>query len=157
MRDKGVGEWRSTQAVLYISQSISLRGFNREVLQELTLGGAPQASNWDMWISTKFHKARQKAEEEAAAKGTPMPDDLQLMATISGGLSRVELYRADSKAAHLRAESNRAAADCHFVVWKRKRIVRQVEAAVSSVCTAFHENMRRFADQSHLRSPLCHR
>ncbi|KAI5662397.1 hypothetical protein M9H77_21720 [Catharanthus roseus] len=35
----------------------------------------------------KFHEARQKAEEEAAATGAPMLDDLQFMATISSGLS----------------------------------------------------------------------
>ncbi|KAI5667812.1 hypothetical protein M9H77_17665 [Catharanthus roseus] len=52
---------------------------------------------------TKFHEARQKAEEEAATTGTPMPHDLQLMATISTGLSHGWLYKADSKAAHLRA------------------------------------------------------
>ncbi|KAI5662780.1 hypothetical protein M9H77_22103 [Catharanthus roseus] len=51
-----------------------------------------------------------KAEEEAAEHGAPMPDNLQLMAIISGGLSRDLLYVAGSEAAHLRAESSRAAA-----------------------------------------------
>ncbi|KAI5677239.1 hypothetical protein M9H77_08189 [Catharanthus roseus] len=56
----------------------------------------------------KFHEARQKAEEEVSTTGTPMPDDLQLMATISGELSLDQLYEVGSETAYLRAESNRA-------------------------------------------------
>ncbi|KAI5666629.1 hypothetical protein M9H77_16482 [Catharanthus roseus] len=59
---------------------------------------------------TKFHEAPKKAEEEAAATSIPIPDDLQLMAIISGGLSRDRLYGAGSNAAHIRAESSGAAA-----------------------------------------------
>ncbi|KAI5671888.1 hypothetical protein M9H77_12252 [Catharanthus roseus] len=40
---------------------------------------------------TKFHEVRQTVEEETAAIGAPMPDDLQLMASIFGGLSRGQL------------------------------------------------------------------
>ncbi|KAI5682908.1 hypothetical protein M9H77_04136 [Catharanthus roseus] len=45
-----------------------------------------------------------------AATGAPMPNDLQLMATIFGGLSHDRLYGAGSEAAHLRAESSQAEA-----------------------------------------------
>ncbi|KAI5666394.1 hypothetical protein M9H77_16247 [Catharanthus roseus] len=70
---------------------------------------------------TKFYKARQKAEEEATATGAPIPDDLQLMATISGGLSHDRLYGACSDVAHLRTEAVGPQLDCHLVVWKRCR------------------------------------
>ncbi|KAI5663950.1 hypothetical protein M9H77_23273 [Catharanthus roseus] len=58
----------------------------------------------------KFHEVRRKAEEDAEASGTPMPDDLQLMAIIAGGVNRGHLYRAGSKAVHFIDESSRAAA-----------------------------------------------
>ncbi|KAI5678459.1 hypothetical protein M9H77_09409 [Catharanthus roseus] len=98
----------------------------------------------------KFHEARQKAEEEASTTGSPMPDDLQLMATIFGGLSHSRLYAAGLEATHLRIENSRAVAGlppCCFKV--EQRIMRRVEAA-SSVCASFDEHMRRFAEQSYL-------
>ncbi|KAI5669900.1 hypothetical protein M9H77_19753 [Catharanthus roseus] len=55
----------------------------------------------------KFHEARQKAGEGVAATGTPIPNNFQLMATISGGLCRDRLYRAGSEAAYLRVQSSR--------------------------------------------------
>ncbi|KAI5677670.1 hypothetical protein M9H77_08620 [Catharanthus roseus] len=72
-----------------------------------------------------------KAEEKVAATGAPMPRDLQLMSTISGGLSRGSLYGAGSEAAHLRAESSQTAAGlppCYLET--EQRIMRQVEAIV---------------------------
>ncbi|KAI5683160.1 hypothetical protein M9H77_04388 [Catharanthus roseus] len=59
---------------------------------------------------TEFHEARQKAEDEAAVMDTPIPDDLQLIANILGGLSCGKLYGAGLEAAHLRAESSRVVA-----------------------------------------------
>ncbi|KAI5670602.1 hypothetical protein M9H77_10966 [Catharanthus roseus] len=99
----------------------------------------------------KFHEAQQKAEEEAAATGAPLPDDLQLMATVSGGLDRSRLYGAGSKTAHLRAKNSQAAARLpHCCLEVEQRIMRWVEAVVSSVFAAFNEHMRWFAEQSHL-------
>ncbi|KAI5662565.1 hypothetical protein M9H77_21888 [Catharanthus roseus] len=106
-------------------------GFNGEVLQEQTRGGTPQ--------------------EEAAATGILLPDDLQLMVTISGALDRSRLYGAPSKAAHLRAKNSWAAArlpPCCLEM--EQRIMRRIEATVSSVCAAFDEHRRWFAEQSHL-------
>ncbi|KAI5663012.1 hypothetical protein M9H77_22335 [Catharanthus roseus] len=103
MRDReeggrwGVRKSESTQVVLFPSQSINWRGFNREVLQEQTLGGAPQ---------TKFYEARQKGEEEVAAMGAPIPNDLQLTATISSGLSCGRLSGAGLEVAHLKVENS---------------------------------------------------
>ncbi|KAI5678003.1 hypothetical protein M9H77_08953 [Catharanthus roseus] len=53
--------------------------------------------------------------------GTPMPNDLQLISTISGGLSRDWLYGAGSEAAHLRAENSRAAVRFPLAIWKWSR------------------------------------
>lgn len=51
---------------------------------------------------------KNKAQEEAAAIGTPMPDDLCLIAVADSGMSRGHLYGAGLKTAYLRAESSRA-------------------------------------------------
>ncbi|KAI5667284.1 hypothetical protein M9H77_17137 [Catharanthus roseus] len=51
-----------------------------------------------------------KAEKEAIATTAPLPDDLRLMATVSGGLDRSRSYGVGSEEAHLRAESSLAAA-----------------------------------------------
>ncbi|KAI5654344.1 hypothetical protein M9H77_31531 [Catharanthus roseus] len=83
----------------------------------------------------------------------PMPNDLQLMATISGGLSHSQLYGDGSEAAHLKAESSRAAVGlppCYLET--EQWIMRRVEAIVSIVRAAFDDHMRRFAEQSHLSS-----
>ncbi|KAI5677671.1 hypothetical protein M9H77_08621 [Catharanthus roseus] len=61
------------------------------------------------------------------------------------------LHGASSEAAHLRAESSRAAAELPpYCLEAERRIMRRVEVAVSSICAAFDEHMRRFAEQSHL-------
>ncbi|KAI5667856.1 hypothetical protein M9H77_17709 [Catharanthus roseus] len=94
---------------------------------------------------TKFHEARQKAKEEAAATGTPMPDDLQLMATISDGLSCNQLYGAGPEAAHLRVESSQVAARLPLCCFEaEQRIMKQVEIVVSSVYAAFDKYIRLF-------------
>lgn len=54
------------------------------------------------------------AKEEAVAIGSAMPDELQLMATVAGGLSRDWLYGVGSEATHLKAESSQGLLDCHF-------------------------------------------
>ncbi|KAI5650024.1 hypothetical protein M9H77_36029 [Catharanthus roseus] len=53
---------------------------------------------------------QRKAEEDAEASDTPMPDDLQLMAIITGGVSHSHLYGAGSEEDHFIVESSRAAA-----------------------------------------------
>ncbi|KAI5672460.1 hypothetical protein M9H77_12824 [Catharanthus roseus] len=94
----------------------------------------------------KFHKAQQKAEEEATATGAPMPDDLQLMATTPGGLIRGQLYGAGSQATHLRVENSRAVTELPpCCLEAEQRIMRSIEATVSIVCATFDEYMRRFA------------
>ncbi|KAI5662857.1 hypothetical protein M9H77_22180 [Catharanthus roseus] len=95
----------------------------------------------------RFHEARQKAEEEVATKVVLFSDDFELMATVSGGLDRGQLYKIGSKAAHLRAESSRGTLGlppCCLEV--EQRIMRWVEATISSVCVAFDKHMRRFTD-----------
>ncbi|KAI5661960.1 hypothetical protein M9H77_21283 [Catharanthus roseus] len=111
---------------------VDASGFNREVLQEQILGGAPQV-------------------EEAATTCASMSDDLRLIANVSGGLNCGLLYGAGSKAAHVRVESSRTAArlpPCYLEA--EQRIMRWVEAADSSVCATFDEYVRQFAEQSHL-------
>ncbi|KAI5678159.1 hypothetical protein M9H77_09109 [Catharanthus roseus] len=56
----------------------------------------------------KFHKARQKIKEKAAAMSGLLPNDLQLMSNVAGGLDRCWLYEAGLEAAHLRAKSSQA-------------------------------------------------
>ncbi|KAI5648030.1 hypothetical protein M9H77_34035 [Catharanthus roseus] len=100
---------------------------------------------------SKFYEIRQKADEKAAATGAAMPGELQLMATIGGGLSCSRFYGARSEATQLRAESSRIEAGlplCYLDA--RHRIMRRVEAIVSSVCAAFDEHIRRFVEQSYL-------
>ncbi|KAI5656458.1 hypothetical protein M9H77_25251 [Catharanthus roseus] len=80
-----------------------------------------------------------------------MPNDLQLMATISGELSWGQLYGAGSEVAHLRAESSGAAAGLPpCCLEAEQRIMRRVETVISSVCATFDEHIRQFAEQSHL-------
>ncbi|KAI5667375.1 hypothetical protein M9H77_17228 [Catharanthus roseus] len=51
-----------------------------------------------------------KAEEEVASTSAPIPDDLQLMTSISSGFSRGWLCGARPEAAHLRAKRSWATA-----------------------------------------------
>ncbi|KAI5657493.1 hypothetical protein M9H77_26286 [Catharanthus roseus] len=98
-----------------------------------------------------FHSEEFLDKEEVAATSVPLPGEIQLMATIFGRLDCSRLYRAGSEISHLRAKSSRAVArlpPCYLEV--EQRIMRQVEASVSSVCAAFDEHIRRFAEQSYL-------
>ncbi|KAI5675628.1 hypothetical protein M9H77_06578 [Catharanthus roseus] len=92
------------------------------------------------FLSEEFWMSFGYAKEEATAMSILLPDDLQLMATVSGGLDLDQLYGAGSEAAHLRVERSRAAA----------RLPPCFEAVVFSAYTTFNEHMRRFAKQSHL-------
>ncbi|KAI5649844.1 hypothetical protein M9H77_35849 [Catharanthus roseus] len=59
------------------------------------------------WLSLeKFHEVQRKAEEDAEALGTPMLDDVQLMAIVAGVISRGRLYGVGLEAAHFIAKSN---------------------------------------------------
>ncbi|KAI5668425.1 hypothetical protein M9H77_18278 [Catharanthus roseus] len=92
--------------------------------------------------SVSFTEHRLK--REAVATGVPLPNDLQLMAPVSGGLECGRLYGAGSKATHLRAESSRAAAGLPpCCLEAEQRIMRQVEAVISSAYTTFNEQIRR--------------
>ncbi|KAI5652467.1 hypothetical protein M9H77_29654 [Catharanthus roseus] len=65
------------------------------------------------------------------------------MAIVYGGLSRGRLYGASLEATHLRVESSWATTgllSCSLEV--EQRIMRRVEAFVTSVCVAFDEHMR---------------
>ncbi|KAI5659975.1 hypothetical protein M9H77_28768 [Catharanthus roseus] len=86
----------------------------------------------------------------------PLPGDTHQLLTLNvdrvfSGVDRGWLYGAGAEAAHLRVESSWAAAilpPCCLEA--EKRIMRQVEATVSSAYTAFEEHMRRFAEHSNL-------
>ncbi|KAI5649332.1 hypothetical protein M9H77_35337 [Catharanthus roseus] len=81
--------------------------------------------------------AWQKAEEKTAATDAPLPNDLQLLATLSGELDRSQLYEVGFEAAHLRAMSSQATAGLPlYCLEAEQRIIRRVEAAISSVRTA---------------------
>ncbi|KAI5649639.1 hypothetical protein M9H77_35644 [Catharanthus roseus] len=83
---------------------------------------------------SKFHEAQQRVEEEIAATGIAMPDEVQLMATIVGGLSLSQLYGAGWEEAYLRAKSSRVAAGLPpCCLDAEQRIMRRVEAVVSRV------------------------
>ncbi|KAI5650001.1 hypothetical protein M9H77_36006 [Catharanthus roseus] len=62
--------------------------------------GSGEAYMWQANLMERLSK--RNAEEEAAAKGACMPNDLQLMGSISSGLSCGQLYGASSEAAHLK-------------------------------------------------------
>ncbi|KAI5657069.1 hypothetical protein M9H77_25862 [Catharanthus roseus] len=57
-------------------------------------------------IIQRFHEVKRKAEEEAAATGTVVPDNLAITAIVAGGMNHGCVYRAILKAAHLRAKSS---------------------------------------------------
>ncbi|KAI5662973.1 hypothetical protein M9H77_22296 [Catharanthus roseus] len=66
----------------------------------------------------KFQEIQRKAEEDAEASSNIVPDDLQLMAIVAGGVNRSYLYGAGFKAAHfMRA----AEPHLHHVAWIRSR------------------------------------
>ncbi|KAI5654446.1 hypothetical protein M9H77_31633 [Catharanthus roseus] len=71
-------------------------------------------------------------EEEVAAMGAPMPNDLELTSTISGGLSCGRLYGLWIATLLFRSGV--------------ERIIRRVEAVVSRVGAAFDVHMRQFAE-----------
>lgn len=69
------------------------------------------------------------------------------MAIVAGGLSRDGLYRASSKAAHLRIGNSRAAAGLSLCCLDvEQRILRRMEVATSNACASFDEHMRLFAE-----------
>ncbi|KAI5666905.1 hypothetical protein M9H77_16758 [Catharanthus roseus] len=115
--------------ILHRASIVVANRFNREVFQEQTFRGTPQASERDkkgqyvdfhsdeFW--RRFHEARQKVEEEATVTDVHLPDALQLMFIVSSLLDQ-------------------------------QRIMRRVVAIVSNVCASFDNYMRRFVDQSHL-------
>ncbi|KAI5650116.1 hypothetical protein M9H77_36121 [Catharanthus roseus] len=84
-------------------------------------------------------------------QGTAMLNELQLMATVAGGFSRSRLFGYGSEVAHLKAESNRALTGLPPCYLEEQRIMRRIEAAVSSVCGAFNKHMRQFAEQNYMR------
>ncbi|KAI5674307.1 hypothetical protein M9H77_14671 [Catharanthus roseus] len=103
----------------------------------------------EFWI--KFHEFRRKAEEDVEASGTAMPNDLQLIAIVAGGMSRTCLYEVGSKATHLIVESSRAAttsAPC--CLDHKQRLMRRVEDVVSRVSAVFDEHMRCLFKHNHL-------
>ncbi|KAI5663306.1 hypothetical protein M9H77_22629 [Catharanthus roseus] len=99
LRDREDGElgsiWVPLEQVLRGVPQASEGGEERRV-REFPLG-----QFWE-----KFHEISRKAEEDAEALGTAMPDYYQLMAIVAGGVSRSRLYGASSEAAHFIAESS---------------------------------------------------
>ncbi|KAI5666802.1 hypothetical protein M9H77_16655 [Catharanthus roseus] len=89
----------------------------------------------------RFHEVKRKVEEEAALTGTPLSDDLDLMAIVTGGVRRRRVYGAGSETVHLRAESSQAPS-CKGLGLMGScgaDMLRRVEAAVSRVSDAFNE------------------
>lgn len=58
------------------------------------------------YIARKISQGETNAEEEAAAMGIDMPDNLHLMIVIASGMSRGRLYTAGSEVAYLKIESS---------------------------------------------------
>ncbi|KAI5663547.1 hypothetical protein M9H77_22870 [Catharanthus roseus] len=141
MRDL-LGDARATRKRPYLTERVS-KSRHLEELHKLQTrdknGQYVDFHSEEFWM--KFHEARQKVEEEAAATGAAMPDDIQLISGLEVG--------------HLRAERSWVATGlppcCLEAKW---RIMRWVKAVVSSVYTAFNEHMRRFTKQSHLTYTL---
>ncbi|KAI5667514.1 hypothetical protein M9H77_17367 [Catharanthus roseus] len=98
----------------------------------------------------KFHEVR-KAEEDAKASSTPMPDGLQLMPIVVGRVSRDHLYGAGSEAVNFIVESSRAVvglAPC--CLDHDQRLMQRVEDAVSRVFVTFDEHMRQLFEHNQL-------
>ncbi|KAI5666384.1 hypothetical protein M9H77_16237 [Catharanthus roseus] len=116
--------------------------------------GSPRADTWKSSTSIRPGEewvVPQKVEEEAAATGAPIRDNLQSMAIIPCGLSCGRSYGAGSEATHLRAKSSRATTGLSpCCLEAEQRIMRQVEVVVSSVYTTFDKHIRWFAEQSNL-------
>ncbi|KAI5678718.1 hypothetical protein M9H77_09668 [Catharanthus roseus] len=146
MRDGAVEELKSTQ-----------RFSKSRHLEELHKHQSRDKKGQYVDFHSKEFWARQKAKEEATATGAPLPNDLQLITTISDGLDRGWLCGVGLEAAHLRAESSQVAARLpRYCLEAEQRLMRWVEAAVSNVYAAFDEHMRRFAEQKHLPYTRCH-
>ncbi|KAI5668032.1 hypothetical protein M9H77_17885 [Catharanthus roseus] len=81
-----------------------------------------------------FKLAEFWTDEEAAATSTALPNDLHLMVTVAGGLSRGHLYGAGSEAADFRAESKQTATRLPpFYLDAEQWMIMRVEAVTSSV------------------------
>ncbi|KAI5658837.1 hypothetical protein M9H77_27630 [Catharanthus roseus] len=98
----------------------------------------------------KFHEVCRKAEEDAEASSTAMPDNLQLMAITAGGVSRGRLYSAGSEAFHFIAESSQAAAGLASCCLDHEQRLMQRVKDVPRVSTAFNEHMQRLFEHNHL-------
>ncbi|KAI5661701.1 hypothetical protein M9H77_21024 [Catharanthus roseus] len=128
MRDKRVREREST-----LQADLTERFSKSRHLEELHKHQSGNKKRQYMDFQSKEFLARQKAEKEAATTCTSMPDDLQLMATISSRLSRDWLYEPSSEVAHLRSESSQTTIELPPCLEGEQRIMRRVEVAVSSV------------------------
>ncbi|KAI5649832.1 hypothetical protein M9H77_35837 [Catharanthus roseus] len=119
--------------------------FNREVLKSRHLkeihkhqsrdkkGQYVDFHSEEFWA--RFHEVRQKAEEEVAATGAALAYDLYWFL----------------EAGYLKPENGQVATGlppCYLEA--AQRIMRRVEAAISSVCAAFDEHMMQFSEQNHL-------
>ncbi|KAI5681612.1 hypothetical protein M9H77_02840 [Catharanthus roseus] len=92
----------------------------------------------------KFHEVRRKAEEDVEVSGTPMPDDLQLMTIVAGGVNRSRLYGAGLEVAQFKAESSRTVVGLVLCCLDHEqRLMWRDEDTVSRVSAAFDEHMRR--------------
>ncbi|KAI5675493.1 hypothetical protein M9H77_06443 [Catharanthus roseus] len=78
--------------------------------------------------------------------GSPMSNDLQLMAIVASGVSHGHLYGASSKAARFIAESSQAAAGlAPCCLDHEQRLMLKVDDAVLRVSAAFDEHMRNYS------------
>ncbi|KAI5681352.1 hypothetical protein M9H77_02579 [Catharanthus roseus] len=94
----------------------------------------------EFWITSK-------ADEEASATSAAKSNEFQLMTYIASGLSRDQLYTAGLEAAHLKAESSQATIGlppCYLDA--EQRIMKRVDAVVSSVYATFDKQIRRFVE-----------
>ncbi|KAI5678390.1 hypothetical protein M9H77_09340 [Catharanthus roseus] len=85
----------------------------------------------------------------SCSMGALMPNDLQLMATISGGLSRGQLYGAGTETAYLRAESSRAAAS--YLLYTPMPLMMDIVRATMAAIPLTSSSMTAVAGTSNAR------
>ncbi|KAI5676601.1 hypothetical protein M9H77_07551 [Catharanthus roseus] len=107
IRDGGTGTKETFRWVHFLHQVSSEEGGGgvAQALYGEKQGEYVEFTSKEFW--ERFHVKR-KAEEEATAMGTTVPDDLALIVIVWGGVSRRRVYRARSERAHLKAGSSRA-------------------------------------------------
>ncbi|KAI5680720.1 hypothetical protein M9H77_01947 [Catharanthus roseus] len=100
----------------------------------------------------KHQKGEKKGtKEDAEASGTTMPDDLQLMAIVAGGVSCNRFYGTGMEAAHFITENKQAAIGLvSCCLDHEQRLMRRVKDVISRVSAAFDEHMQWLFENNQL-------